>query len=43
MTLSPKRGNDSAVGSLPRREPSTGLRDGDESAAGESAFLAASS
>ena len=48
MTLSPKRGNDAAGGSLPRRELSrrelsTGLRDGDESAAGESAFLAVSS
>ena len=34
---------DSAGGSLPRRELSTGLRDGDGCAAGESAFLAASS
>ena len=29
MTLSPKRGNDAAGGSLPRRELPTGLRDGD--------------
>ena len=42
-TLSPKRAIDSAGGSLPRRELSTGLRDGDGCAAGESAFLAASS
>ena len=34
MTLSPKRGNDAAGGSLPRRELPTGLRDGDGSAAG---------
>ena len=34
MTLSRKRGNDAAGGSLPKRELSTGLRDGDESAAG---------
>ena len=34
MTLSPKRTIDSAVGSLPRRELPTGLRDGDGGAAG---------
>ncbi len=34
MTLSLKQENDTAEGSLPRRELSTGLRDGDASAAG---------
>jgi hypothetical protein len=34
MTLSRKRGNDAAGGSLPKRELSTGLRDGDGIAAG---------
>ena len=34
MTLSRKRGNDAAGGSLLRRELPTGLRDGDGSAAG---------
>ena len=34
MTLSQKRAIDSAGGSLPRRELSTGLRDGDGVAAG---------
>ena len=34
MTLTLKRANDSTGGSLPRRELSTGLRDGDGSAAG---------
>jgi hypothetical protein len=43
MTLSPKRGNDAAGGSLPRRELSTGLRDGDGNAAGGRAFLEANS
>ena len=43
MTLSPKRENDSAAGSLLRRELPTGLRDGDGSAAGGSAFLKANS
>ena len=42
MTLPQKRENDSAVGSLLRRELPTGLRDGDGGAAGESSFLTAS-
>jgi hypothetical protein len=43
MNLNPKRENDTATGSLLRRELPTGLRDGDGSAAGEPAFLTASS
>ena len=39
MTLSPKRAIDAAGGSLPGRELSIGLRDGDGSAAGWTSTL----